>query len=158
MHQGSFRGASGVFSEAWLSDAQAHGAPVVLLALEVLLTCQNRMLKRHSVLKVQLERREAQSVHGYLQNLYSHDDWVTKEYCGGFSAHTYADFDAVEDLLQMTDTSLKVSAQVSAMLLHKLKESGGTQFIYDETSFMSDEQQVVFAANQVLAFMKEAQT
>ncbi len=46
-----------------------------------------------------------------------------KEYSGGFNAHMFADVDGVEDLLESTEVALQVSAQVSALLLEKVRET-----------------------------------
>jgi len=46
-----------------------------------------------------------------------------------------ADFDGVEDVLSLTETSIQVSCQVSAMLLEKVRANGNNKdgrFGYDE--------------------------
>lgn len=45
-----------------------------------------------------------------------------------------ADFDGVEDVLSLTETSIQISCQVSAMLLEKVRANGNKdgRFGYDE--------------------------
>ena len=65
-----------------------------------------------------------------MRGLFLHDEWILNEYSGGFNTHTLADIDNVDEILAMSESTLQVSAQVSAMLLDKLREHGGRDMRY----------------------------
>ena len=95
-------------------------------------------MHRYAIIRTFYEKKEVQSLYKYLQNLFHHDEWIMKEYSGGFNAHMFADVNSVEDLLDLTETALQVSAQVSALLLEKVREN--TSEIRFDYSTYTDEQ------------------
>lgn len=111
---------------------------IITVAFEVVRACQERMMHRYAILRTFYEKKEVQSLYKYLQNLFHHDEWIMKEYSGGFNAHMFADVNSVEDLLDLTETALQVSAQVSALILEKVREN--TSEIRFDYSTYTDEQ------------------
>ena len=89
-----------------------------------------------------------------MRGLFLHDEWILKEYSGGYNTHILADFDDIEDILEMGETSLQVGAQVSAMMLEKVREHGGRDIRLGYNT-LSEEQQVVFMANNVMGYLRE---
>lgn len=57
-----------------------------------------------------------------MQIMFQHDEWVQQEYSGGFNSHMLADANGLADVLDLAETSLQVSGQVSALLLEKVRE------------------------------------
>jgi len=57
-----------------------------------------------------------------MQGMFKHDEWIQKEYSGGFNTHMLTDIDGLDDVLELAETSIQVSGQVSAMLLEKVRE------------------------------------
>ena len=93
-----------------------------------------------------------------MQNVFQHDEWVLQEYSGGFNADIMTEVNGIEDVLALSETSIQVSGQVSAMLLEKVRAHGGkdVRYGYDERVAHSEEQQVVFMAKDLLNFIELA--
>lgn len=135
--------------------------PIIALAFEVVQACQERMMRRYAILRTHYEKKEIQSLYKYLQNVFHHDEWIMKEYSGGFNSHMFADVNGIEDLLDLTETALQVSAQVSALLLEKVRENTSEMRFESNApsswhfSAYTDEQQVVFMANDLIKYLKD---
>ena len=112
---------SGVFAEGWLHQIQAQGGSIIQVAFEVVRACQGTMMRRYSALRALVEKNELQDLFKYVQNIFQHDEWIQKEYSGGLNAHMFAD-DSLDEVLQISETALQVSAQVSALLLEKVRD------------------------------------
>ena len=67
-------------------------------------------MRRFIDLKTLYETKQVQSLYKYLQNIFQQDEWVMKEYSGGFNAHMFADVDGIEEILESTEVALQVSA------------------------------------------------
>ena len=81
------------------------------------------MIYRYAILRNLYEKKEVQSLYKYLRNMFQHDEWIVKEYTGGFNAHMFADINGIKDILESTETALQVSGQVSALLLEKVRDT-----------------------------------
>lgn len=155
MHQGGIHGQrnSGVFSDAWMNSFNGR-APVIAIAFDSVLRCQESMMRRFMEIRSLYERKKVQDLYKYLQNVFQHDEWVTNEYSGGFNAHMFADVEGVEELLESTEVALQVSAQVSALLLERVRETTSDQrfanYSAGPAAVTCDEQQVVYMANDLI--------
>ena len=81
------------------------------------------MIHRFTTLRMLYEKKEVQSLYKYLRNVFQHDEWIIKEYTGGFNAHMFSDINGILDLLDSTETALQVSGQVSALFLERVRET-----------------------------------
>ena len=80
--------------------------PIICVAYNVIRGCQERMMRRFIEVKSLYERKQVQSLYKYLQSVFQHNEWVMKEYSGGFNAHMFADVEGVEELLESTEVAL----------------------------------------------------
>ena len=152
---------SGVFAEGWLHQIQAQGGSIIQVAFEVVRACQGTMMRRYSALRALVEKNELQDLFKYVQNIFQHDEWIQKEYSGGLNAHMFAD-DSLDEVLQISETALQVSAQVSALLLEKVRDgtsidirfANGMHSVAAMTG-QAEEQQVVFMSNDLMTYLKE---
>ena len=152
----------GIFSEEWLSSMQAHGVSIVQVAAETMRACQDRMLGRLGQLRSLASDSKFRDLFKYLRDIFLRDEWVRKEYTGGFNAYSLADVERMEDVIEVGSTALQVSAQVSAHLLAKVRDHPscprdlrGSYYGYDATT--ANEQQVVFLSNDALVFSRESE-
>mmetsp|Transcript_29341 Transcript_29341/g.39056 ORF Transcript_29341/g.39056 Transcript_29341/m.39056 type:complete len:100 (+) Transcript_29341:1607-1906(+) len=99
------------------------------------------MLKRLSKLKSLASDNKIEALYGYVRDVFLHDEWILKEYSGGFNTQTLADVDSIEEIIAIGETSLEVSAQISAHLLAKVREQGGREACFGyESNALNDEQ------------------
>ena len=91
---------------------------------------------------MRINKHEVQSLYRHLQNVFHHDEWIIKEYSGGFNAHVLADPNGIEDVLAISETALQVSGQVTGLLLEKVREHGARDYIrYDASGMGFTEEQ-----------------
>ena len=97
-----------------------------------------------------------------MQVQFQHDEWVLQEYSGGFNSHQVAEVNGLADIMDMAETSLQVSGQVSAMLLEKVREGtsndlrfANAHYQYNQAAslYQTEEQQVVMMADDLMHYL-----
>lgn len=92
-------------------------------------------MNRYKMLKTRCDKREIQGLYKYMQGIFQHDEWIMKEYSGGLNAHMLADANGIDDVLEIAETALMVSGQVSALLLEKVRDSTSNDLRFANGSF-----------------------
>ena len=136
---------------------------ILAVAYETVRNSQQKMLDKYKVLSTLYKDNEIQSLYKYAQNLFQHDEWVQREYSGGFNSHQMSEKNGVQQILEMTETSLQVSGQVAALLLERVRDQDGNEMKYGyggngyrvAPGYASSEQQIVFFASELIDYLKK---
>ena len=76
------------------------------------------MKSKYLKLRALFSKPDIQELYSYMQRIFSEDDWILEEYSGGLNSHLLPD-ESLEEVQDLAETALQVSAQVSTMLLEK---------------------------------------
>lgn len=81
------------------------------------------MFERYMALKGQTDGN-LDALYTYMRNLFSHDDWVVREYAGGLNNIQFAD-DHLKNVIELIETAVAISNQVSVLLLERVRDAVG---------------------------------
>ena len=113
-----------VFLQDYLAQTNE---PVIKMAFNVYSECQSKMIQRFDILKALFEKKEIEALYNYEMNLFQHDDWVRKEFQGGYFSYMFTHDGGMQGVIDQAEIALQVSGNVACMLLEKVRDTMNDQ-------------------------------
>ena len=74
-------------------------------------------------MKTLFDEQKIEALYNYERSLFQHDDWIKREFVGGFHSYMFTHTGGMRGALEQSEVTLQVSGNVGCLLLEKVRET-----------------------------------